>query len=575
MVKLCSTVLIVFNSLTTAICNLSPTVLPLAKLDWAATRIKHIFDNDLIYIDKTYFAFILITDDDAQVCLLRPRQFGKSLFLDTLKEILEGNKELFKNYYIGKTNYAWKKHIVLIFDFSLFSLEEEGDLGKKLSQELFKMATINGVCIIGEDFDDLLKDLLLALSNKIDYSTFHGIAVLIDEYDAQIVRHLGNPSLSENIFQKMNSFFSILKSHSDIINFTYVTGVSNFALFSTGSGPNHITDISLQPRYATALGYTEDEIKKHFSKYIHHMAKTRSQTGDKVVTDQNILKEMHTWYEGYFFSEDTSPQKSIFNPCSITQYFLHGRIKNTWSTKERAQLLRHEFQKQSLDVVLQTCYITPKIIDEVTLESGSDISNIKLLPLFYYHGYFSIKEYYKNQTYCLDFPNLEVKHAFDKEIDLAVEDWKYEITNLKSCLEISDLEQFFRTLNSIFLNVPSKLYDVDSTEKAFHMAIQVLLTAADIPAKSEYTCSLGTPDIVVELKSTVIIFELKMARGHKNAADIALNQAREKKYANLFFNKEKNVTVVGVSINTSLREICWKAEYYLDNGEQIDPLASL
>ncbi|XP_065204836.1 uncharacterized protein in vnfD 5'region-like [Planococcus citri] len=561
MVKLCSTVLIVFNSLTTAICNTSPTSpLPLAKLKTRASYIRIILKNDLLYVDKTYFAFILITDDDAHVSLLRPRRFGKSLFLDTLKEILEGNKELFTNYYIGKTNYAWKKHIVLVFDFASFCLGKEGDLEKKLSRELRRMATVNGVCIIGEEFEDLLKDLLLALSNKIDYSTFHGIAVLIDEYDAPIARTLDNTSLSENIFQKMNSFFSILKSHSDIINFTYVTGVGNFGLFSPDSGSNHITDISLLPRYATALGYTEDEIKKYFSAYILQMAKTRSQTGDEVMTDQNILDEMRKYYEGYFFSTDTSAEKIIFNPCSLKVYFDTGRPKNVWSTNGRATLLSSQLKRQSLEEVLKSCYFDGKVISKADLESGSNITNINLQSLFFYHGYYTIKEC-RNRHFRLDFPNADVKIAFDKEINLAVEDRMNDINNLRISLEIVDLEYFFRILNRIFLDVPSNIYK-NSTKKMFQIAIQVLLTGAGISAKSEYTCSLGTPDLVVQLKNRVYIFDLNVL--HEDEADdakLALAMMVENKYADVFI-QEKNVKVilVGVSINTLRQEIFWEAK---------------
>ncbi|XP_065218595.1 uncharacterized protein in vnfD 5'region-like [Planococcus citri] len=576
--KLCSTIFFALHFPTTAICNSLPAPRPLKKLISGGASITDVFKYNRIYVDKTKFAFTLLTAEEHHVSLLRPRRFGKSLFLDTLKEILEGNTELFKNCYIGKTEYGWKKHIVLTFDFSTFSSKNDGDFDKSLRAALLRMARFNEVSIKGETTNILLIDLLDKLSNKIDHTTTHGIAVLIDEYDTQILRNLDNPTLAQNISKDIDSFFYALKynSKSSVIKFTFVTGVSNFALFSSASRPNHIADISLEPRYSTALGFTEDEIKKHFSEYIRHMANTRNPAEDQKVTEHTILQEMHNWYNGYFFSKDTNFETRIFNPCSIREYLENGRIQNTWATTGRATSLTYEFQKHSFEEVLKSFYLTPKTVDEVTLKSSSSIDSIKLLPLFYYHGYYSIKEYYPNQTYCLDFPNLEVKQAFENEVDLAVEDRRIEIKNLKSCLEILDLKQFFKTLESIFYHVPSNLNHYNATEKSFHKAIQVLLTCAGIPAKSDYTGLLASPNVVVELKNNVIIFELNMAEKDEKekVADISLNQRMKKGYENIFFNKQKNVTFVSIFFDAESWDIGWKAEYYLESGEKIQPMTS-
>ncbi|XP_065208975.1 uncharacterized protein LOC135837578 [Planococcus citri] len=436
-------------------------------------------------------------------------------------------------------------------------------------EELFSMAKLNNVFIEGPTMDSLLTNLIDELSKKIDNTTIHGIAVLIDESDTPVVRDHHNSTLSKNILVIMDNFFCSLKRNagSGRIKYTYVTGVGNFALFPTGSGPNHITDKSLQPKYSTAIGFTEDEIKQHFSDYISHMAHTRSQPENEV-TEKNILEEMCEWYRGYFFSEDTSPKNAIFNPCSIKRYFLNGHPEHTWLMNGRATVLKDELQKHSLEEVLKTCYLTPKPISKITLQRSMSIDNIKLLPLFYYYGYYTIKEY-EDGNYYLDFPNLEVKDAFYEEVDLAVEDREKEIMELKNSLEILDLDQFFTTLNSIFLHIPSTLYDPQCTEEAFLKAMQALLTGADILAESEYTYS--TPDIVVQLKNRVIVFELNKVgenEGENKVMEEALNQG--KKHVQVFLHKHKPVTLVGVCFKTADRTIGWKAIYYSESGEEIE-----
>ena len=272
------------------------------------------------YVDKTDMLWRLVSDsEDGLFFISRPRRFGKSLMLDTLKCIFEGRRELFKGLKIEKKRYDWKKYPVVMLDMSKAKGETPDELKKSLHSVVDGMAAAFGVEIaqdkpVGTRFG-LALDALFAKSGE--------YVVLVDEYDVPLQGFLNDRMAIKRVRSIMHDFYIQLKSHSGQIRFMMMTGVTKLTRLSVFSGLNNSEDLTMgHPEYAGLLGYTPKEIETTYPKRLDALAR-------KLKTDRKgALERLLGWYDSYRFSPDSTAR--VCNPISIAKALETSKLKSFW-----------------------------------------------------------------------------------------------------------------------------------------------------------------------------------------------------------------------------------------------------
>ena len=244
--------------------------------------------ENYIYVDKTKDIYNLYAKKDRYHFLARPRRFGKSLLISTLKELFSGNRELFKGLWIDTSDFPFDEHPVVQFDFSALAHRTPEELIISLHNRLNEIAKSYGIDITHiKMFEDKLTVLITKLAER------NSVVLLIDEYDHPLLKHINNIPLAQENQKILKSFCEVIKSLDAHLRAIFMTGITKFAKTSLFSGLNNVWDISESPQFATLLGYTEDEIIHYFTDALEDFAQQKSSS------KQELLSEMKSWYNGY------------------------------------------------------------------------------------------------------------------------------------------------------------------------------------------------------------------------------------------------------------------------------------
>lgn len=225
-----------------------------------------------VYVDKTDLIYKLA--EGHVYFLARPRRFGKSLLVSTLKAYFEGRKDLFEGLKMMELEHEWTKYPVLTFDFNGLIDKDKNPLRSYLFSQV--EAAERKYDITPEHTDDLglrFRRLLPAIHEK----TGQKVVVLVDEYDKPLLDlvETGNPDDEKLLAynrELLKGFFSIFKATDDHLRFVLLTGITKFSQVSMFSGFNQPDDISLDKRFDTLLGITEEELYTIFEDPISEMA---------------------------------------------------------------------------------------------------------------------------------------------------------------------------------------------------------------------------------------------------------------------------------------------------------------
>lgn len=251
-------------------------------------------DGGFVYVDKTKYIHDLV-QKSKQYFLSRPRRFGKSLFLSTLKAYWEGKKELFTGLAIAEleknNDTAWQPYPVFYFDFNKDSYQRDGALEDVLDEHLRGWEEIYGGRI-GETLGGRFRSLLQRAYEK----TGRGCVVLVDEYDKSLLEVLDNNELTEHNKAVFKGFFSTLKSYDQYLQFVFITGVTKFSKVSIFSDLNQLDDITMQPAYANICGITEAELQENFAPELADLAASQQ------MNDEECLTALRNMYDGYHFA---------------------------------------------------------------------------------------------------------------------------------------------------------------------------------------------------------------------------------------------------------------------------------
>ena len=505
------------------------------------------------YVDKTDLLYELCNDADQQLFISRPRRFGKSLMLSTLKAMFEGRRDLFKGLAIDKLPWEGWKQPTPVYSFTMGDVtgenyEEVKEQLGELVEDLFQQAGIpvpEKGTIPGK-----FKKFILAAARQ---SPTRKIVILIDEYDEPVASFLDDIKTLKRVRNLLHDFYEKLKFSSDSIRFLLMTGVTKLTKLSVFSGLNHLKDRSMDSRFATLLGYTAQEMDGPLRENVESL-------GAKNGMDFNAAKAaILSWYDGYRFSPGSEDR--VCNPVSLGNALEAGELKGYWETTGRATLVINRIEKAGK---------MPADLENVPADAMMlDVCDAETLPmeaLLYQGGYLTIKDVIppprepdgqitQSEAYLLAPPNLEVRDALKRGylsqvMGLKENTFNSLVDRARRLIASGDIRDVVETmLFSLYAAVPPDWRIKDEAEaKRYFLLFCAMLGANPAP---EFPSVRGYADAVIETPANVFVFEFK----YRKSAKAAIRQIREHGYADKWIGGKRPVTLIGINFNPKKRNI--------------------
>ena len=495
-------------------------------------------EENYLYIDKTQSIHNLITSG-SYYFLTRPRRFGKSLLLTTIKEIYQGNKELFRDLWI-EDKWDWtQQNPVIHIAFNSIGHKDAG-LEIALNEEVDWQANQLGLKLSQTGLARRFRELIEKTEEK-----YGKVVILIDEYDKPIIDYLGKEQLPQAYENQdiLKSFYSGLKYLDGRIKSLIITGVSKFSKTGIFSELNNLTDISIDWRFASLLGYTQEELDHYFEPY-KDLACQRTRLNRKQLAEK--LKE---WYNGYTWEGDVY----VYNPYSVMSFFQKFRFSNYWFSTGTPTFL--------IKLLKERFYYNFEGIEvgESAFESH-DISNIATDSLLFQTGYLTINEHDEEfNVYSLDYPNKEVKISMLQHLMGAFRHDENTrstpiVKDLRRAFRSADLEEVIQIVNRLFKTIPSHIF-IKKKEAYYHSIVYLVFHYLGQYIDAEAHTADGRIDAVVQTDDHIYIMEFKLDK----SADAAIQQIQKKGYAEKYLDTKKKVLAVGINFcSTEKRVEEWK-----------------
>ena len=498
-------------------------------------------EEGCILVDKTDIIYRLV-QKVTPFFLSRPRRFGKSLLLSTMKSYWEGRKDLFEGLAIERLEegnpQAWKPYPVFYMDFDAENYGVEGGLEAKLNHMLKKWGEVYGV----QQGDETVAGWFGLLLEAAYEQTGLGCVVLVDEYDKPLLDAMGNPSLMEHNREVLRGFFGNLKSCSDFIRFIFVTGITKFHKVSIFSDLNNLIDISLNKQFATICGLTQEEIDACYGEEIEDLAQEFKTSPEECVL---ALREK---YDGYRFHQNG---EKVYNPYSLLYAFFDKELSSYWYETGTPTFLVKRLKEIKFDIrkfTNGTLYGSRTLLSDYT----DDVANP--IPLLYQSGYLTIKDYDNRRSrYLLGFPNKEVEEGFlDNLMPTYVpslqEGLGTDIYTLDVYIENGDLEGVRNVFTALFAGSTYTKAD-DPFENYFQTVLYLVFTLLNKFVQCEMHTYTGRIDCRVMTDNYVYLFEFK----RDDTAENALAQIDDKDYALPFVADHRKLFKIGVGFDSAKR----------------------
>ncbi len=490
---------------------------------------RKIRNDNYVYVDKTRMIHQLITSG-VYFFLSRPRRFGKSLLLNTIKEIFSGSKDLFEGLWIAD-QWDWsQKRPVIKLSFANIGHKNLG-LEPAIQKALDEIAVEYGLKISEVSIDQRFKELLKTLATRDGK-----VVLLVDEYDKPIIDYLGEDAAkAQQNREVIKTFYSVIKDADDLLQFVCITGVSKFSKVSIFSDLNNLNDISLHPTYSTLVGITQDELEQYFGAAI----------AQKEKGDIEIRAKLRNWYNGYTWDA----QRWVYNPFSILSFLESGTLRNYWFETGTPTFL--------VESIRNAGHYNLNEEDFVSLLSLSsfDLAQPEFNSILFQTGYLTFSEVNFEEDWCkLRYPNREVKQSLEQ---LLMDAYKYEkgtslpsVLKLRQALVQNDLPQVINIINSIFASIPSDLWQ-KASELHYHALIHLAFNLLGTYLRSQVQNAIGLCDAIVETESHIYVFEFKLDQ----SAEIALNQIFERDYLGPYQADLRKKVAIGLNFSSTSKSV--------------------
>ena len=485
------------------------------------------------YVDKTAFAARLV-EEGTHYFLSRPRRFGKSLFLDTLKELFEGNEPLFRGLQIHD-RWDWSvRYPVVRLSFGSGSFRRPDELHGEVMAQLDGLGHAAGVEGRYESAAARFRHLIRSLHERAGQR----VAVLVDEYDKPILDTLETPEVAKSNRDFLAGFYGTIKDCDAHVRFTFLTGVSKFSKVNLFSTLNNLIDLTLEPPFSAICGYTETDLDAVFAPELPGLDRDR----------------IRDWYNGYGWR---GPER-VYNPFDMLLLFRTREFRPHWfETGSPTFLIRTLLERGVRSVDLEAMQ------GEERLLGRFDVGNIGTEALLFQTGYLTIvgeEAVAGRPRYRLGYPNREVRQSLNEVLlTTMTPDVAQRAApggRLAVLLGHGDLAGVEALLRAFFASIPYEWHtrnEIARYEGYYASVFYSCFAAAGLPMTAEESSGRGRVDLAVRWKGQVFLFEFKVVEDEPEGA--ALAQLRERGYAGKYRAGGEPIHLVGVEFSRKERNI--------------------
>ena len=516
------------------------------KLPIGIQDFEKIRSEGYLYVDKTEYVYNL-AQSGVPYFLSRPRRFGKSLFLSTLKAYFEGKKELFEGLRIAElekeNNDAWQKYPVFYIDFNKKNFKEDSALEEVLDEHIRSWEALYGDLMADRPLEERFRYVI----EKAVETTGKRAVVLVDEYDKPLLEGADKAMVEHNkaVFK---GFFSTLKSYDHYLKFVFITGVTKFSKVSIFSDLNQLNDISLDRRYSGICGITESELKADFDPEIEAMA------ANNQLSKSECLAELKKMYDGYHFHQNS---EGVYNPFSLLSAFDKKEFGMYWFSTGTPTFLIDKLKESGFDAKQIT---EGELYANANLLTDYRYDNPNPIPLFYQTGYLTIKGYDKKyMSYQLDYPNDEVRYGFLNSLAPTYlhDEESHDPLDIRSFgmdIEKGRTDSLKDRFTALFARLPYP-NDEKIVEQNFQNVVYIVFMLLGQFTQTEVHSAKGRADCIVETDDYVYIFEFK----RDSTADEAMKQIEDNGYAKPYAADRRKLIKIGANFDSKERTLDgWK-----------------
>ena len=494
---------------------------------------REIHERECYYVDKTAYIRRLL-NEGKHYFLSRPRRFGKSLFLDTLKEVFEGNKPLFAELSIHD-HWDWSvRHPVLRLSFGSGNFKVLGYVETNLMAQLDAVERRTGVASDYPTGPERFAHLLEALHSQAGQP----VAVLIDEYDKPILDALEVPDIARANRDFLRGLYAVIKDCDAHVRFTFITGVSKFSKVSLFSGLNNLTDITLEPEYSSICGYSDADLDAVFAPELPGLDR----------------EQIRDWYNGYSWLGD----EKVYNPFDILLLFRNREFKAHWFETGTPTFLVETLGKRQVSSLE-----LGEMVGSNELLSTFDVDHIATEALLFQTGYLTItdaEDLGGKRLYQLGYPNREVRQSLNESLlRYLVQDSTRQMANsirLYRLLEANDFAGLETLFHAFFASIPYEWYtnnDIAGYEGYYASVFYSYFAALGLDITVEDSSSHGRLDMAVLFNGHVYLFEFKVVE--LASAGAALAQLQERHYADKYRALGQPIHLIGVEFSKDERNV--------------------
>ena len=516
------------------------------KLPIGVQDFEKIRNEGFLYVDKTEYIYRLVRNG-VPYFLSRPRRFGKSLLLSTLRAYFEGKKELFKGLKIEELERdnkdAWQAYPVFYIDFNTNNFKADSALEEVLEAHLREWENVYGE----EEKNTGLPVRFQYLIKRAAEKTGKPAVVLVDEYDKPLLEGADNEMIEHNkaVFK---GFFSTLKSYDRYLKFVFITGVTKFSKVSIFSDLNQLRDISLSAEYSQICGITEAEIKDNFVPEIQAMAKVQG------IAEDECLAKLKKMYDGYHFHQYG---EGVYNPFSVLNALVEKEFGMYWFSTGTPTFLIDKLKESGFDAKQFT---TDDYYEDETSLTDYRVDNENPVPLFYQTGYLTIRGYDAEfRSYALGYPNEEVRYGFLKSLApyyLCAENNSrpLDVRNFVIDIRKGATDSLRDRFTALFARLPYP-NDEKIVEQNFQNVVYIVFMLLGEYTVTEQHSAKGRADCIVETDDYIYIFEFK----RDSTADEALKQIEDMGYAKPYAADKRTLIKIGANFDSKERNLDgWK-----------------
>ena len=500
---------------------------------------RELREGGYVYVDKTAQIHRILTGGK-YFFLSRPRRFGKSLLLSTIKELYAGSRELFEGLWI-EDHWDWgHTNPVIHIKFASFKYKDN-PLKEAIQEGLAPEAARLGIELAEGDFVNPLEDLIIKAHQKYGRK----VALLIDEYDKPIIDYLDDVEKAEENRDTLKWLYSIIKDSDPHLELVFITGVSAFSKVSIFSDLNNLYNISLTNLAEDLLGITQEELESTFE------APMRQAAEKNKLSFEELREKVRRWYNGYSWTGENK----LYNPFSLLSFLSGKRFQNFWFETGTPTFLVKEMKRQAYYDIGETMATANDL-------NNFDLQRLNPITVLFQTGYLTITHYEpEDLLYTLDYPNVEVKHSLqeillNEYLDYPRQGALPRVVELRNALRQKDMGRVINIINAAFAEIPGELWK-GKTEHFYHAVTHLLFSLLGTYIRSEVRSAKGRCDALVQTEDHIYAFEFKLDK----SAEEALQQIREKGYLAPYADSPKEKIAVGVNFSSAERQVVeWKVE---------------